>query len=45
MNTTSILVLGSIQSLAAGVVFSGIIAFGATQTSKDPKNIWVVLSK
>jgi len=34
---------GSLPSLIAGVVFSGIIAFGATQTSVNPKNIWVVL--
>ncbi|XP_057314840.1 transmembrane protein 14C-like [Hydractinia symbiolongicarpus] len=40
---TGYLKRGSIPSLAAGVIFSLIFAYGATQTSKDPKNIWVVL--
>merc|ERR1712243_241396 len=34
---------GSAPSLVAGIVFGGIIAFGATQTSHNPKNIWVVV--
>ncbi|XP_002154257.2 transmembrane protein 14C [Hydra vulgaris] len=34
---------GSFPSLIAGVLFGGLIAFGATQTSQNPKNILVVL--
>ena len=44
LNINYFLISGSAASLVAGIVFGGIIAFGATQTSHNPKNIWVVLS-
>ncbi|XP_031549808.1 transmembrane protein 14C-like [Actinia tenebrosa] len=34
---------GSTVSLAMGLGFGGIAAFGAVQTSRDPKNVWVLL--
>ncbi|KXJ29052.1 transmembrane protein 14C [Exaiptasia diaphana] len=34
---------GSTVSLAMGLSFGGIAAFGAVQTSRDPKNVWVLL--
>lgn len=37
--------LGSLMSLMSGLLFGLILAFGATQTSQNPKNIWLVLSK
>ena len=33
------------MSLTSGIIFGLILAFGATLTSKNPKNIWVTLSK
>ena len=32
-------------SLMSGIVFGLLLAFGARQTSKNPKNVWVVLGK
>ena len=37
--------LGSVPSLAAGLVFGGLAGFGAYQISGDPKNVWVSLGK
>jgi len=34
---------GSTVSLGMGLAFGGIAAFGAMQTSKDPKNVWIIL--
>jgi len=34
---------GSFISLASGIAFGLILGFGASLTSKDPKNIWVTL--
>ncbi|EDO47575.1 predicted protein, partial [Nematostella vectensis] len=34
---------GSTVSLAMGLGFGGIAAFGASQTSKNPKNVYVLL--
>ena len=36
---------GSAMSLVMGILFGLLLAFGASQTSKNPKNIWVVLGE
>uniref|UniRef100_A0A3Q1HMD6 Transmembrane protein 14C n=2 Tax=Acanthochromis polyacanthus TaxID=80966 RepID=A0A3Q1HMD6_9TELE len=36
--------LGSVPSLAAGLLFGGLAGFGAYQISNDPNNIWVSLA-
>uniref|UniRef100_A0A663MPF5 Transmembrane protein 14C n=1 Tax=Athene cunicularia TaxID=194338 RepID=A0A663MPF5_ATHCN len=35
--------LGSVPSLAAGLLFGGLAGLGAYQQSKDPKNVWLSL--
>ncbi|KAL8182641.1 UNVERIFIED_CONTAM: Transmembrane protein 14C, partial [Gekko kuhli] len=34
---------GSVQSLAAGLLFGGLAGLGAYQLSQDPKKIWISL--
>ncbi|XP_078097124.1 transmembrane protein 14C-like [Mustelus asterias] len=34
---------GSVPSLAAGLLFGSAAGFGAYQTTRDPKNIWLSL--
>eukprot|EP00794_Sanderia_malayensis_P004739 gene4739-5362_t len=34
---------GSTMSLISGVLFGLLLAFGARQTSNNPKNIWITL--
>uniref|UniRef100_A0A8C6EJX7 Transmembrane protein 14C n=1 Tax=Microcebus murinus TaxID=30608 RepID=A0A8C6EJX7_MICMU len=36
--------LGSVPSLAAGLLFGGLAGLGAYQLSQDPRNIWVFLA-
>ena len=36
---------GSTVSMIMGLVFGGLSAFGAVQTSHDPRNAWVSLGK
>ncbi|KFP03439.1 Transmembrane protein 14C, partial [Calypte anna] len=43
LNVLFFIYLGSVPSLAAGLVFGGLAGLGAYQQSKDPKNVWLSL--
>lgn len=45
IRTTPILCTGSVMSLVSGITFGGLLAYGAYQTSANPKNFIFLFGK